>query len=170
VTTKSETAASAVRASGPTARPAHASLHLIDANLNAALSGGILLGRSNPTDPLVSRQRGYVGPEVLGSGIKLDGFSEICRQLMDRAIREFLTSHTSIGVCFAQQVIEPTYSSPGFAWLANVFMVHGWGWHPKVEMKAVCLQREKSCLRIKGASRVQALSVRSIGKHAELRD
>jgi len=37
----------------------------------------------------------------------------------------------------AQQVAEPTCSSPGFAWLANVFMVGGWGWHPEVEMKAV---------------------------------
>ena len=36
--------ASAVRASGPTARPAHASPHLIDANLDAALSGVFLLG------------------------------------------------------------------------------------------------------------------------------
>jgi hypothetical protein len=102
VATKTETAASAVRASGPTARPAHASPHLIDANLNSALSGGFLLGRSDPTDPLVSRQRGYVGPEVLRSGIKFDGFSEICRQIMDRAVREFLTGHTSTRMSFAQ--------------------------------------------------------------------
>jgi hypothetical protein len=48
----------------------------------------------------------------------------------------------------AEQVIEPICSSPGFAWLANVFE---WGWHPKVEMKAVWVQSEKSYLRIKGA-------------------
>ena len=66
--------ASAVRASGPTARPAHASLHLIDADLDAALPSGFLLGRSDPTDPLVSRQRGDIGPKALGSGVKLDGF------------------------------------------------------------------------------------------------
>jgi hypothetical protein len=92
-----------VRTSGPTARPAHASLHLIDADLDAALPGGFLLGRSDPTDPLVSRQRGDIGPKALGSGVKLDGFSEICWQLMDRAVREFLTGHTSKRVCSAQR-------------------------------------------------------------------
>ena len=92
-----------MRASGPTARPAHASLHLINADLDAALPGGFLLGRSDPTDPLVSRQRGDIGPKARGSGVKLDGFSEICWQLMDRAVREFLTGHTSKRVCFAQR-------------------------------------------------------------------
>jgi hypothetical protein len=92
-----------VRASGPTARPAHASPHLIDADLDAALPGGFLLGRSDPTDPLVSRQRGDIGPKARGSGVKLDGFSEICWQLMDRAVREFLTGHTSKRVCSAQR-------------------------------------------------------------------
>jgi len=92
---------SAVRASGPTARPAHASSHLIDADLDAALPGGFLLGRSDPTDPLVSRQRGDIGPNARGSGVKLDGFSEICWQLMDRAVRDFLTGHTSKRVCSA---------------------------------------------------------------------
>ena len=92
-----------MRASGPTARPAHASPHLIDADLDAALPGGFLLGRSDPTDPLVSRQRGDIGPKARGSGVKLDGFSEICWQLMDRAVREFLTGHTSKRVCSAQR-------------------------------------------------------------------
>jgi hypothetical protein len=91
----------AVWTSRPTARPAHTSPHLIDADLDAALSGGFLLSRCDPTDPLVAGQRGDIGPEVLGSGIKLDGFSEICRQLMDRAVREFLTGHTAKRVCFA---------------------------------------------------------------------
>ena len=94
---------SAVRASGPTARPAHASPHLIDADLDAAFPRGFLLGRSDPTDPLVSRQRGDIGPNARGSGVKLDGFSEICWQLMDRAVREFLTGHTSKRVCSAQR-------------------------------------------------------------------
>jgi hypothetical protein len=34
----------------------------------------------------------------------------------------------------AQQLIEPTCSSPEFAWLADVFRVDGWGWRPKVEI------------------------------------
>ena len=92
-----------MRASGPTARPAHASSHLIDADLDAALPGGFLLGRSDPTDPLVSRQRGDIGPNTRGSGVKLDGFSEICWQLMDRAVRDFLTGHTSKRVCSAER-------------------------------------------------------------------
>jgi hypothetical protein len=32
----------------------------------------------------------------------------------------------------APTVIEPTYSSPGFAWLADVFMVASQSWRPKV--------------------------------------
>ena len=92
-----------MRASRPTARPAHASPHLIDADLDAALPGGFLLGRSDPTDPLVSRQRGDIGPKALGGGVKPDGFSEICWQLMDRAVREFLTGHTLKRVCSAQR-------------------------------------------------------------------
>ena len=39
-------------------------------------------------------QRGDIGPNARGSGVKLDGFSKICWQLMDRAVRDFLTGHT----------------------------------------------------------------------------
>ena len=70
--------ASPVRASGPTARPAHASPHLIDADLDAALPSGFLLGRSDPTDPLVSCQRGDIVPETLGSGVRFDGLPKVC--------------------------------------------------------------------------------------------
>ena len=91
----------AVWASGPTARPAHAIAHLINSNLDAALSGDFLLGRGNPTDPLVTRQRGNVGPKVRGCGIQPDGLLEICRQLVNCAAREFLSGHTSKRACFA---------------------------------------------------------------------
>ena len=90
----------AMWASGPTARPAHATAHLINSNLDAALSGDFLLGRGNPTDPLVTRQRGNVGPKVLGCGIQLDGLSEICRQFVNCAVLEFLSGHTSKRACF----------------------------------------------------------------------
>ena len=55
------------------------------------------------------------------------------------------SQHKSPGRQFgvAEQVIEPICSSPGFAWLANAFMADGWGWHPKVEMKAVWIQSEE---------------------------
>ena len=87
--------ASAVRASGPTARPAHASLHLINADLDAPLPGGFLLGRSDPTDPLVSGQRGNIGPEALGSDVRFDGLSEVGWQFMNRAVSDFLSRHAS---------------------------------------------------------------------------
>jgi hypothetical protein len=67
----------AVWASRPTAWPAHATAHLINSNLDPALSGGFLLGRGDPTDPFVTSQRSNVGPKVLGCGIQLDGLSEI---------------------------------------------------------------------------------------------
>jgi hypothetical protein len=71
--------ASAVRAAGPTARPAHSSTHLIEADLDAAFPGLFFLGRGDPTDPLVSRQRADSGPEAFRSGIGFDGSPEICR-------------------------------------------------------------------------------------------
>lgn len=67
----------AVWASGPTARPAHATAHLINSNFDAPLSGGFLLGRGDPTDPFITRQRSNVGPKVLGCGIQLNRLSEI---------------------------------------------------------------------------------------------
>jgi hypothetical protein len=72
-------AISAMRAAGPTARPAHSSTHLIEANLDAAFPGHFLLGRSDPTDPLVSRKRGNSGQEAFRSGVGFDGFAEIWR-------------------------------------------------------------------------------------------
>ena len=89
-----------VRASGPTTRSAHAAAHLINADLDAALSGGFLLGRSDPTDPLVTCQWRDIRPEVLGPGIELDRLSEIRRQFMHRAVREFLSGHSSKRVVF----------------------------------------------------------------------
>ena len=91
--------ASAVRATGPTTRSAHASAHLIDADLDAALSSGLLLRRSDPTNPLVSRQRGDIGPEAPGNGVRFDGPPEVCWYLMNRAVSDFLNRHTSNRVC-----------------------------------------------------------------------
>ena len=88
----------AVRAPWPTARPAHAFAHLVDTDLNAAHPSCILLGRSDPADPLVSRQRGDIGPEFRGRDIDLDGISEICGQLMNRAVPELLSFHRSMWV------------------------------------------------------------------------
>ena len=79
------------------------------------------------------------------------------------------SQHKSPGRQFgvAEQVIEPICSSPGFAWLANAFMADGWGWHPKVEMKAVWIQSEE---RVTYKKELETCRHRSVGKHAESRD
>jgi hypothetical protein len=94
-----------VRATGPTARPTHSSTHLIDADLDAALPSLFFLGRGNPTDPLVSCQWGYIGPEALGSGVGFNGYPKVRRQFVDRAARYVLSGHASNCACLAQQVI-----------------------------------------------------------------
>ena len=48
-------ARSAMWASWPAAGAAHAFVHLVYSYFDAALAGGILLGRSNPADPFVAR-------------------------------------------------------------------------------------------------------------------
>jgi hypothetical protein len=70
---------SAVRATGPTARPAHASAHLIETDLNATFSSLFFLGRRDPTDPLVSCQRRDSDPEALRSGVRFDCTPEVGR-------------------------------------------------------------------------------------------
>lgn len=91
---------SAVGASWPAARTPHAVVHLIYPDLDAAPTGGILLGRSHPADPLVARQRREGRPEIPGGDIRLDRPSEISRQLMHCAVCEFLHWHTSKRVGF----------------------------------------------------------------------
>lgn len=53
---------SAMRASGPTARPAHSFAQLINPDFDTTLPGLFLLGRCDPTDPLVARQWGDIDP------------------------------------------------------------------------------------------------------------
>lgn len=57
------TAASAMRAFRPAAGPAQASAHLVDPHRDTPHSGGFLLGRSDPANPLVTRQRGDGKPK-----------------------------------------------------------------------------------------------------------
>ena len=95
---------STVRAAGPTARPAHSSPHLIDADLDAVFPRVFLLGRRDPTNPLISCQWGNIGPEAPGRGVGFDRNPEVCRQLMDRAARDLLSRHNSDRACFAQRL------------------------------------------------------------------
>ena len=85
-----------MRAAGPTARPAHSSTHLVEANLDSASPGFFLLCRRDPADPLVSRERGDIGPQPYCRGVRLDGFPEVWRQFVNRAARDRFSSHVSI--------------------------------------------------------------------------
>ena len=75
-----------MRASGPTARPAHASAHLIDADLDASFPSAFFLGRCHPADPLVLRQPGDIGPEPLGSGVGFNCVEKIGRMAKTREL------------------------------------------------------------------------------------
>jgi len=86
-----------MRASRPTAGPAHAALHLIDADLDTAFPCGSLLGRRDPTDPLIPSQRRDIGPQLLGRRAGLDGRTKIGGQGMHRPAREFLGCHAAWG-------------------------------------------------------------------------
>jgi hypothetical protein len=83
----------AVWAPRPTTRPAHAAAHLIEPDFDAAFSGGLLFGRRDPTDPLVTRQRGEVGPKPFSNSIELDSLSEISWEFMNRAVCDLLSGH-----------------------------------------------------------------------------
>ena len=85
--------ASAVRATGPAARPAHSSAHLVQADLDAAVPRLFLLGGCDPAYPFVSRQRGDGGPETADSGTGFDGLPQVERKPVDRAARGSSLSH-----------------------------------------------------------------------------
>lgn len=91
-----------MRATGPTAWPPHASTHLIETDLDTPLSRLFFPGRRDPTDPLVSRQRGDCRPEACHRCVGFDGPAEVRRQLVDRAARD----------CFASQVAHSLRSAP----------------------------------------------------------
>ena len=80
-------------ASGPAAGPPHAIAHLIDTDLDATFSSRLLLGRSDPADPLVPRQWGDIGPETHGRDIKFYGAAEIRGQLMNCAVPKLVSVH-----------------------------------------------------------------------------
>ena len=74
-----------MRATGPTTRPAHPVAHFIQAHGDAAASGGGLLGRGDPTNPLVARQGRDIQPERAHRLVRLQGSAPISRQTMHRA-------------------------------------------------------------------------------------
>jgi hypothetical protein len=61
----------------PTAWSPHSVTHLINANLDAALSSFGFLSRSNPTDPFVACQWGKCFPKSIRQTIGYDCFLEI---------------------------------------------------------------------------------------------
>ena len=85
----------AMRAPRPAARPPQAAVHFVEPDRDAALSGVVLLGRSDPADPLIARERGKVGPKISGPVIRSQRGPQISGQLMDRATRELWRLHVS---------------------------------------------------------------------------
>ena len=66
-----------MRATGPTARPAHPVAHFIEADLDPAVSGVSLLRRRHPADPLIARQRRDIRPDIPHHTVRADGFAKI---------------------------------------------------------------------------------------------
>lgn len=71
-----------MRASGPTARPAHPFAHFVQAHRNPPLSRFFLLGRGHPANPLIARQRRYFLPQGESSNISRERLLKITRNGM----------------------------------------------------------------------------------------
>src|SRR5262245_30309399 len=94
-----------MRATGPTARPAHAFAHFVETDLYATFPSLVLLRRRNPANPLVSCQRSDSRPEALCSGVGFDGTAEVFRRFVDHATRGLFSGHTSIEWSFFKRAI-----------------------------------------------------------------
>lgn len=86
---------SAMRTSRPAARPAQTLVHLVEADLDSPLAGGVLFGGRYPANPLVARQRRKPRPEIPGHSIRRNRLPKIIRQLVHRTTGEFLCGHGS---------------------------------------------------------------------------
>src|SRR6185312_9455137 len=84
---------SAVRASGPAARSAHAFPHFIEADFYAAISGLVLLGGRDPAYPLIARQWRNTRPYIRDSLIRLNRFAKVGRHPVHRSGGDWLSSH-----------------------------------------------------------------------------
>jgi hypothetical protein len=73
---------STMRAAAPTTGPAHPFSHFVETHLYTSFPGLVLLGRRNPADPLIPRQRCDICPHFLHYRFGLDRFSKIRRHPM----------------------------------------------------------------------------------------
>ena len=67
-----------MRASRPATRPSRAASHFIEADRDATRSGLIFLGRDNPANPLIARERRNIRPQRLRLSIRLNRPAKIC--------------------------------------------------------------------------------------------
>jgi hypothetical protein len=74
----------AMRTTGPTTGAAFACLEFFNRALNPSAARRGLLGRDDPTNPFVPRQRRQVFPSRLRPGLQRESFTKICRSLMHR--------------------------------------------------------------------------------------
>ena len=80
---------SAMRAARPTTRSAHAFLKLCHRSPDVVLSRLGLLDDSDPTNPLVPRERCNVLPYHQRLGVRYQSFFRISRQIMDHTTGKF---------------------------------------------------------------------------------
>ena len=83
-----------MRAAGPTARTAHAFAHFIKADCYTTVSGFIFLGRCNPANPFIARERCDIRPYILCHRIRIDCFAKIRRHFMYHTSGDFFFGHT----------------------------------------------------------------------------
>src|SRR5215469_7700636 len=84
---------SAMRASRPTARPAHAFSHFIETDFYAAVPRLVFLGGGDPAYPLIACQWRNARPYIHDNCVGLDRLAKICRHWVHRAGCNRLSSH-----------------------------------------------------------------------------
>lgn len=77
----------------PATRSAHAFVHLVEADGNTTPSRFILLGRRDPADPLITRERSDVCPHASNARVRRNGFAEVHRHFVHCARSDFYVSH-----------------------------------------------------------------------------
>ena len=82
-----------MRATLPTARPAHAAAHLIEPYSDTMGSRFLFLCGSDPADPLVAREWRDIRPHAFHLSVRLDCPSKICWQRMYGAGGVFFLRH-----------------------------------------------------------------------------
>ena len=78
---------------GPAARTTHAAMHFVETDNDAAHTCGLLLGGSDPADPLIACERSEVSPEGFGDSITSERLAGIGGQFVHGTVSEFVGAH-----------------------------------------------------------------------------